>query len=123
MESATEWPVISFPDGFDERWEYEMPLKGYLSRLRVRLDDGRHYLVNLIDPVRLAQDLEVETSCGRPYFAEPGLILLPEVTTRSITEAIHSLWREGFFETLKPETDRVDEVHSDASIVQSPSSF
>jgi hypothetical protein len=105
LETAAELPVISFPEGFDDRWEYEMPLKGYLSNIEVGLVDGRRFVVNLIDPIRLAQDLEAEAASGRPYFAEPGLIVLQEVTTRSIREAIHSLWREGFFESLKPITD------------------
>jgi hypothetical protein len=107
METAAGLPVISFPEGFDDRWEYEMPLKGYLSNVEVGLVDGRRFVVNLIDPIRLAQDLEVETATGRPYLAEPGLIILPEVTTRSIREAIYSLWREGFFETLKPMSESI----------------
>jgi hypothetical protein len=102
METATNLPVISFPDGFDDRWDSEMTLKGYLSHVEVGLVDGRRYVVNLIDPVRLAQDLEAEAATGRPYIADPGLIVLQEITTRSITEAIHTLWREGFFELLKP---------------------
>ncbi len=102
MDTATEQPSIFFPDGFDDRWEYEMTLKGYLSNVEVGLTDGRRFLVNLIDPVRLAQDLEGEADSGRPYFAEPGLIVLTEVTKPAIVTAIQSLWREGFFEWLKP---------------------
>ena len=115
METHATNPVVLFPDGFNDRWEYEMPLKGYLSNVRVQLDDGRHYLVNLIDPVRLAQDLEGEMAAGRPYFAEPGLIVLPELTTQSVIDAIRSLWREGFFESLKPVVELLDR---DASIVE-----
>jgi hypothetical protein len=110
MESTADFPVIYFPERFDDRWEDEMPLKGYLSNVEVGLVDGRRFVVNLIDPIRLAQDLEAESATGRPYLAEPGLIILPEVTTRSITDAIHSLWREGFFETLKPLTDPIASI-------------
>ena len=101
META-ETPFIYYPEGFDARSEEEMTLKGYLSDVEIGMADGRRFLVNLIDPIRLAQELEGESANGRPYFAEPGLIVVPEVTKGGITTAILSLWREGYFESLKP---------------------
>ena len=95
-------PEIQFPEGFDDRWEYEMPMKGYLNNVTVRLDSGSSFRVNFIDPVRLAQDLEVESKTGRAYFAETGLIVLPEITREAIALAVHGLWNEGFFDSLKP---------------------
>ena len=32
------------------------------------------------DPVRLQQDLEEEVKAGRPLIAEPGMIVIPEIT-------------------------------------------
>jgi hypothetical protein len=40
-------------------------------------------------------------------FAEPGLIILPEVTRAAIKSAIKSLWDEGFSESLQALPDPV----------------
>jgi hypothetical protein len=56
---------ILFPEGFDERWESEMPLKGYLNQVTVRLEAGPSSQVSFIDPVRLTQDLEEDSKAGR----------------------------------------------------------
>jgi hypothetical protein len=102
MSETSHHPKIIFPDGFDERSEHEMPLRGYLSHALVELEDGSRYPVDFIDPVRLAQDLEVSVKWGIPCYAEPGLIVLPEVTVSSIENAVKYLHQHGFFEKLKP---------------------
>ena len=71
---------IEFPDGYDERSEFETPLKGYLRNVVVHLENGLRYKLFFIDPVRLRQDLEEEAKAGRGYYAEPGMVILPEVT-------------------------------------------
>ena len=119
MDTKARNPVVIFPEGFDDRWEYEMQLKGYLSNVGVQLHDGRRYLVNLIDPIRLAQDLARETAAGRPFFAEPGLIVLPEMATQSNIDAIDSLWREGYFEGLMPAFESNDRGPSIADVGKS----
>ena len=42
---------------------------------------------------------------GKPYFAEPGLIIVPEVTVQAMQEAVQFLWKQGFFASLKTEQD------------------
>jgi hypothetical protein len=93
--------TIIFPEWYDARCEYETPFKGYLSDVEVRLEDGSRYKVYFIDPARLQQTLEEDAASGRPYYAEPGLIVLPEVTTQAIRQAIHGLLRDGYFRHLK----------------------
>ena len=77
--------------------------KGYLSNVRVRSAAGPTYVVNFIDPVRLQQDLAAEAEAGVPYFAEPNLVVLTEVTRDVIETAVNRLWDEGFFLSLKPD--------------------
>lgn len=103
MKAQTCARVI-FPEGFDERGAFEMSLKGWLSA-RVELTDGRHYSVYFIDPVRLRQDLDENAQRGRPYLADPGLIVLPEVTVEAVQEAVHALCEEGFFARLRAEQE------------------
>src|SRR6266404_1899873 len=73
MATHLEPFTILFPEGFDERQEFEMPSKGYLRDLVVRLEDGAEYQLFFIDPTRLQQDLEADAQEGRDYYAEPGM--------------------------------------------------
>ena len=93
-------PWVIWPEGFDERAAFETPLKGWLSA-QVELEDGCRYTVYFSDPSRLQQDLDEALKSGRPCFAEPGLIILPEVTVKTMQEAVQFLWKEGFFASLK----------------------
>jgi hypothetical protein len=94
--------TVVFPEWYDERAEHEATSKGYLPDVEVRLSNGPHYKLCFFDHVRLGQDLEDQASSGRPYFAEPGLVVVPEVNTESIRKAVAGLWQEGFFNRLRP---------------------
>jgi len=95
-------PRIIFPKDFDERDAFEMPLRGCLSNALVELENGEQYAVDFIEPVRLAQDLAEYVKSGVPCYAEPGLIVIPEVTVARIQEAVDYLYHQGFFKQLKP---------------------
>jgi hypothetical protein len=99
---ASNSVVVTFPEWYDARAEYETPLKGYLGDVRIQLADGSRYRLYFIDPVRLRQTLEDDAACGRPYFTEPGLVVVPEVTTQAIRQVVPSLVEEGFFRHLTP---------------------
>jgi hypothetical protein len=95
-------PLIIFPEGYDDQAEYEAPFKGYLQEVVVQLDDGFRFQLSFFNPVRLGQDLEAAAKLGRPYLAEPNLVVLPEVTTESIKRGVQGMWEDGFFKHLKP---------------------
>ena len=101
MSITTSEPEIIYPSGFDERWEREMTVKGYLGNVIVRFEDGSRFQVSFIDPIRLAQDLQCEAEFGSPFFAEAGLIVVPEVTQKSIHRAIVGATVADFFDGLK----------------------
>ena len=104
META---PKLSFQYGWDERDDLETPLKGCRSDGLVSFADGTTYSVYFIDPIRLEQDLEAEVECGSPFLAIPGLIVLPELTRKAMENAISLLWRQGYFQALKPLSEAV----------------
>jgi hypothetical protein len=95
-------PRILVLEECDERAVFEMPLKGWLST-QVEFEDGRRYRVYFSDPIRLQQDLHEQVENGSPCFAEPGLIVVREVTVEAIQDAVHFLWKRGFFDDLKAE--------------------
>jgi hypothetical protein len=93
--------TIIFPEWYDARCEYETPAKGYLPDVEVRLEDGSRYKLYFTDPVRLQQTLEDDAALGKPYYTEPGLVVLPEVTMEAIQRAVPELVRDGYFRHLK----------------------
>lgn len=97
-----EYPKLILPDWFDKRMEDEAPMRGFLSHLQAELENGERYSLFFIDPIRLQQELEVSASTGKPYIAEQGMVVLPEVTMERIKEVLHYLAQDSFFENLKP---------------------
>ena len=95
-------PRVIFPEGFDERAAFEAPLKGWL-KAQVELPDSCRYVVYFSDPMRLQQDVDEAVQSERPCFAEPGLIIVPEVTVKAIEDAVQFLCKQGFFASLKAE--------------------
>ena len=102
MTNNVEYPLIHYPEGYDERAEAETSAKGWLSDIVVQMEDGSKYPVAFIDPVRLQQDMEEYVRLGTPYFSEPGLIVLAEITRESIRRAVKELRQTGFFGHLRP---------------------
>lgn len=100
--SNEKYPKVIFPEGFDEKAAFEMPFKGY-SRAYVEFESGIRYHLYFCDPIRLQQDLADEVEIGKLYFAESGMVILPEVTVKSIEMVVQALWKEKFFDHLKPE--------------------
>lgn len=94
--------TVTFPEWFDARAEHEAASKGYLGDVRVQMEDGSRYRLYFIDPVRLGQTLADDAATGRPYFTEPGLVVVPEITTEVIRRVVPRLVEEGFFAHLRP---------------------
>jgi hypothetical protein len=95
-------PRIIFPEGFDARAACEASLKGWLQ-VPIALADGCRYTVYFSDPIRLQHDVDEAVKSAKPCFAEPGLIIVPEVTVQAIQDAVQFLWKQGFFASLKAE--------------------
>ena len=96
------YPRLILPDHFDERARDEASQKEYISGALIELEKGKFYKAYFISPTRLRQDLEAESKLGRPYIAEPGLVVVPEVSIENIEHILGQLVSDGFFENLKP---------------------
>jgi hypothetical protein len=101
MNENTILPELILPDNFSDRTACEMTWKGYYP-VDVKLGDGSVIRLTFFDPGRLNQDICDQFKEGEFYFAEPNLIIIPEVKLETINAAILSLWEEGFFSRLKP---------------------
>jgi hypothetical protein len=89
---------LVFDGGFDERAEFEAQSRGYRSHVWAELMDGSRYLLTFYEPTRLTQTLEDECRAGRPFFTEPRLVVVPEVTLSNMEAAARFLADEGFFD-------------------------
>ena len=105
---------IIFPEGFDERAASEMPDKGWLAA-QMETKNGNRFRIYFSDPVRLQQNLEEEAKLGRPYFAAPGLVILPEVTVAAVQHAVQARWEQGFFAHLAADPSNGGREISDRS--------
>ena len=85
---AKDPPEIRFIGEFSERDAYEAESGGYRSHVIIRMSDGRLYPVLFYSAIRLQQDLEVDAKWGRPFVADPGMIVLPEVTLPAMQCAV-----------------------------------
>lgn len=97
-----KYPRLILPDDYDERARDEAGPKGYISGALIELENGKFYKAYFTSPTRLRQDLEMEVTLGRPYIAEPGLVVVPEIAIESIEGILGQLVSDGFFENLKP---------------------
>jgi hypothetical protein len=99
--------TFHFPPEFDDRAEHEMELKGHLNGGQVELADGRRFPIFFFDPVRLSQESESAAEYGDPVIAEPGMVVIPDVTRVNILRAIERLIATRFFNHLKPIAESV----------------
>jgi hypothetical protein len=90
------YPNIAFPEGFDERAEAEMQLKGWVT-IYVEIEPDRKVELYISDIVRLKQDLEEAVRNGEPCFSQLGLVVIPEVTLPNIKRAVDFLWHQNYF--------------------------
>lgn len=102
MNDQLRRPRLVFQCDFDERAAFEAESRGFLSHVAVELDDGSRYPVIFYDPVRLQQEIDDSIKAGRVCFADPGMIVVPELTLECMNRAVLQLVREGFFSHLKP---------------------
>lgn len=95
------FPRIAFPLGFTERDEWEMERKGYVHAI-VEVSSNARFAVCFYHPGRLTQDLESSVQCGIPCVADPGMIVVPDVTRPHLQAAVEHLVKEGYFDSLAP---------------------
>jgi hypothetical protein len=93
-----EYPKISFREEFDNLIAFEVESKGWYSGVIIELENHSKYELTFYDPMRLNQDLETE---NKIYLSEPGLVIISKVTVENIYRAVHGLYKEGFFNSLK----------------------
>ena len=93
---------LVFAREFSERAAFEARDRGYLSHVVVEINGQNLYPVVFYDPIRLQQDLEESARHGRPFVADPGMIVVSDITMDAMQEAVQRLYQEGYFNYLVP---------------------
>lgn len=106
MSRVDTRPKLRFAGEFSEQDAFEAQGRGYLSHVMVELEKGCLYPICFYDVVRLQQDLAESSKHGRPFIADPGMIVVEEISLETMEHAIERLWDEGFFEHLTPVTPK-----------------
>jgi len=102
---------LYFEGGFDEREAAEVFARGYRSHVWAELDDGSRYQVTYYDVTRLAQTLQDDCAANEhPFFTEPGLIIVPEVTFANMEAAARALAAQGFFQRYIAQAPALEEA-------------
>jgi hypothetical protein len=102
MSANVSTTKLVFACDFSEREAWEAQSRGYLSHVLVEVGGDRLYPVIFYDAVRLQQDLEESARHGRPFVADPGMIVLQEVTRPAMEKAVQRLHAEGYFDYFVP---------------------
>lgn len=92
---------ILFPEEFDARSALEANERGYLSHVIVSMSDRSRYPIFFIEPIRLKQELEICCTLGDRFFAEVGLVVVPDLSLETLTAAVRRLIEKGYFGFLR----------------------
>jgi len=96
---------LVFPFGFEEvREEGLTQDKGEWSFSAVEIPGRGFYPVNfvILDTLVPATRGGFQPAFDYPCYAEPGLIILPDVTRANMERAVQSLYQTGYFDFLNP---------------------
>lgn len=84
-----------------ELTEFEAIQKGYRVDVYVKVEN-QYFNLKVFDIVRLQQEFQSEVSKEGYYAIEPNLILVKEVNKKEIVYTIKSLYKQKYFEEIKP---------------------
>jgi hypothetical protein len=93
---------IRFSDGNSLQVAFEAFEREYRDNVIVTLNDGREFRLAVFTTRRIARDLERMIELGQAYFAEPAMIVVPELTTELIVKAVDRLAQGSYFDLLVP---------------------
>lgn len=87
---------LVFVNGLSDEDADEARNRGYLSHVLVETSSGDLFPVTFYDAVRLKQDVE-DAANSNGFVAEPGMIVLREITKKAMESAARALCEEGYF--------------------------
>ena len=102
---------LTYGNGDEHQILREANDRGYLEDVDVEIADGRHFKVAFMLSMRISREIELDSMNGRPFFVEPGLIVVRDFAKELMFLAVQELAGQGYFEHLQPSNsvDRASE--------------
>jgi hypothetical protein len=96
--------TLAFDDTtmFEETTALDLARKSYFRQIIVDLPNRSSIPVCFSDPARLAQALETNFKARKHCVAEPGLIILQQITAENMIIAVTELYHAGYFANSSP---------------------
>ncbi len=100
LRDDAEYPRLAFAHDVDDR---DMAPHGYRGDAVVELADGDAFPVYFYEPDAVREELEARSKSGfGPFVAEPGLVIVPEITVANMKSSVLELIEVGYFSHLRP---------------------
>ena len=91
---------LIFTQEFDQEVADLVEMKEWCGIGVVEMPDGKQIELYFTTPRRLASDFESGLKSGEICMAEPCMIIISEVTRKSMEAAVKQLYDEGYFDRL-----------------------
>jgi hypothetical protein len=104
LRKDVDYPRLVFAHDVDER---DLAPHGYRGDVRVEFGDGQSYPVYFYEPDAIREELDARRRSGFGQFvAEPGLVVIPEITLAAMRYSVAELIEVGYFIHSRPCEDR-----------------
>jgi hypothetical protein len=100
LRDDTDYPRLVFAHDVNDR---DMAPHGYRGDVVVELGDSEAFPVYFYDPEAIREELDgrIRSGFGR-FVAEPGLVVIPEITLAAMKSSVLELIEIGYFTHLRP---------------------
>lgn len=100
LRDDNDYPRLVFAYDVDDR---DMAPHGYRGDVLVEFSDGEAFPIYFYEPNAIREELDSRISSGFGQFvAEPGLVVIPEITLAGMKSSVLELIEVGYFDHLKP---------------------
>jgi hypothetical protein len=100
LRDDADYPRLVFAHDVDDR---DLAPHGYRGDVAVEFADGEAFPVYFYEPDAVREELEGRRRSGFGQFvAEPGLVIIPEITLAGMKSAVSELIELGYFTHLRP---------------------
>lgn len=100
LRDDADYPRLVFAHDVDDS---DLAPHGYRGDVVVELADGEAFPVYFYEPDAIREELDGRMKSGFGQFvAEPGLVVIPEITVARMKSSVLELVEVGYFDHLRP---------------------
>jgi hypothetical protein len=100
LTDDADYPRLVFAHDVDDR---DMAPHGYRGDVVVEFSDGEAFPIYFYEPDAIREELDCRIRSGFGQFvAEPGLVVIPEITLARMKSSVLELIEVGYFSHLRP---------------------